>query len=58
MLVALETTLEQFVELQGYGYIGGTFLTNEAENRIYDKVMEKVNRHIDKIREESGLNDV
>lgn len=46
------------VELQGHNLIGGSFLTNEVENRIADKVVKRVDAHIEKIRNELGLDDI
>jgi hypothetical protein len=46
------------VDLQSNNLLGGSFLTREMEDRIFDKVIEKVDKHIDKVREEFGLNDI
>ncbi len=46
------------VDMQTYGLLKGTFLTNEMENRVYGRVMEKVDKYIEKTREELGLNDI
>ena len=46
------------IELQGVGFLRGEFLTNKMENRIFDLVMARVDKHVNKVREELGLNDV
>lgn len=55
---AVDELYNLIVDLQGASMLGGSFLTREMEDRIYGKVMEKVDKHIDKVREEFGLNDV
>lgn len=56
--LTIENLYNVIVDLRGHKLLGGSFLTNEMENRIHAKIIERVDKHINKIREELGLNNV
>ena len=54
----INSLFNDIIEMQGRHYIYGSFLSNEEENRIFEKCKIILDDHVKRMRHELGLDDV